>query len=93
MQRETKGGGAGRCSSANYSCKYYANLSWHRNGEREFKCGDNAGKLNVHLGMGNGPVSSVGLFHLGKHRFLYPYQIIHASLVGTEKLILLIIDT
>lgn len=71
MQGETKGG-AGRCSSANYSCKYYANLSWHRNGESEFKCGDNAGKLNVHLGMGNGPVGSSSLPHLGNLRFQVP---------------------
>lgn len=73
MQGKQKGE-AGRCSSANYSCKYYANLSWHRNGESEFKCGDNARKLNVHLGMGNGPVGSTGLFHLGKHRFYAPIR-------------------
>lgn len=55
--RKTKGK-AERCSSANYNCKYYANLSWHSNGESEFKCGDNAGILNVQLRVGRGPINS-----------------------------------
>lgn len=80
-------------SSANYSCKYYANLSWHRTGESEFKCGDNAGKLNAHLGMGTAQAAPAGRGVSRESAFPGSYQIICTSMAEAEKFIVPTIDT